>query len=65
MLLYPRSENDLQTDFGKFHIGSPNQQSDENLCKMGFMNIWVEEDGGIRLKNKIAGEVLELFANPK
>ena len=65
MLLYPTSSDDLQTDFGEFHIGSPNEQSNENLCKMGFLNIWVEEDGGIRLKDKIAGEVLEQFANPK
>jgi hypothetical protein len=62
---FPTSSDELQTDFGKFYIGSPNQQSDENLCKMGFLNIWLEEYGGIRLKDKISGELLELFANTK
>gem|GEM_PF-5141614 len=32
---------------------------------MGFLNIWLEEYGGIRLKDKISGELLELFANTK
>jgi len=40
---------------------NPNQQSDENLCKMGFLNIWVHEEGGVRLKDKIANDVLSQF----
>jgi 5-methylcytosine-specific restriction enzyme subunit McrC len=61
MLLYPTSENDLETDFGEFHIGSPNKKSDENLCKMGFLNIWSDQDGGIRLKDEIASDILNQF----
>ena len=38
MLLYPTSK-DVNTDFGKFHVGSPNENSNENLCKMGFLNM--------------------------
>jgi 5-methylcytosine-specific restriction enzyme subunit McrC len=61
MLLYPTSENDLETDFGEFHIGSPNKKSDENLCKMAFLNIWETSNGNIKLKSKIALEVLNQF----
>ena len=61
MLLYPTSENNLETDFGKFHVGSPNENSKENLCKMGFLNIWTKSNGMISLKEGVASEVINQF----
>lgn len=61
MLLYPTSKINLHTEFGEFHKGSPNLQSESNLCKMGFLNIWESSNGDIKLKNKIAEEVLNQF----
>lgn len=60
MLLYPTSK-DVNTDFGKFHVGSPNENSEENLCKMGFLNIWTQSKGMISLKEGIASEVIDQF----
>ena len=60
MLLYPTSK-DVNTDFGKFHVGSPNENSEENLCKMGFLNIWTQSNGIISLKEGIASEVIDQF----
>ena len=60
MLLYPTSK-DVNTDFGKFHVGSPNENSEENLCKMGFLNIWTQSNGMISLKEGIASEVINQF----
>ena len=60
MLLYPTSK-DVNTDFGKFHVGSPNENSEDNLCKMGFLNIWTQSNGMISLKEGIASEVIDQF----
>jgi len=60
LLLYPTSK-DVDTDFGSFHIGAPNENSQQNLCKMGFLNIWTQSNGMISLKDGIASEVINQF----
>lgn len=51
ILLYPRSSPNEDTNFGQFHYG----KDGDNLCKLGFVDVL---DGGGRLNEKIAGEIL-------
>ena len=42
-------------------IGTPNEKSEGNLSKMGFLNIWIKSNGIIALKEGIASEVIDQF----
>lgn len=52
MLLYPKTSNAIDSDFGKFHKG----REGENLCKVGFVNVF---DNNNQLNQKISAEIIE------
>ena len=59
MLLYPNIHGaNNQTNYGKFHKGTPKHDNDGNYCKLGFVDVWNEVDGEIELNQSIANDII-------
>jgi len=53
ILLYPKYSQE-ETSFGRFHKG---RESEDNLCKLGFIKVWDKKEDSIVLRESIYTEI--------
>ena len=57
ILLYPKS-NQEETSFGRFHKG---RESEDNLCKLGFIKVWDKKEDGIILRESVYSDIEQML----